>query len=307
MLLLCILLLSPSCVTALRPDPSPPAVDANFPTAEFWAQDRLFHGLGEVSLTRGQPLSAAALKVQGYYKGVIRVDSDGCKIAQSWNYVKHELKTVELHGVAETSCLVDIIVMPTYPGEDGGGERVFEYKGQLFIKVLDDNKDWYGAHTAVKAGNDAGLAIPMGAEVGPNRVVFRGCDINFDRFYPVEKGVINVKLSELGKSVAQRRCVVEGFVQLGNGNVKRVSWHVWTYGIEFAPLPLPSIEVDGDHIVVSSDPPVSAISMDDEYQPGPEAKFRFDDKITHVLRLLTTKGRSTVCQYFPSRGWGCQN
>ncbi len=296
------------CRATLQADPSEPAAESGYPTAEFRAGGRLFHGLGEVLLVRGRPLSEVRLEVQGYHDGTIRVDSSACNVSQSWSYTNSERKLVVIPGVATESCLVDIVVAPSF-GADANGIRVYELKGQLLIKVLDEGMPWVGISSKVHASGDQRIWIPVEppAPTSLVRLLFRGCDSSYDRFGRLVNGALTVLATDLGVPVTESRCLLEGAAKQGD-YVKRVSWRIWGYRAGFTPLPLPDISSCFGRLCVTADTTVSLLALDSDYVFKPEARFRFDAARAHVLRAMTVKGRSFVCEYEPAvKEWRCLN
>lgn len=312
-----ILSLSSSCSTPLRQDPSPAAADVGYPTAEFRAGGKLFHGLGEVLVERGAPLNHARLVVQGYHEGVIRVDSLDCGVNQAWQYVDSAALPVEITGTAVQSCLIDIIVSPSF-GADADGTRVYEMKGQLLVKVLDAGQPWVGFSSKIRAGGDRRVGVPVEPPQpsAPVRLFFRGCGSSYDWTGQPVNGEIWVAAAELSGPVQEGRCAFEGAAQQGD-YAKRVSWRVWGYRADFAPLPLPAVELRGRRLEVTADDTVSLLALDGDYVFDTSARFPFDASKTHTLRAFTVKGRSFVCDYVPGRegasqtqlpgGWRCLN
>lgn len=300
-------LLAAGCRATLRPDPGPAAADSGYPTAEFYVQGRVFHGLGEVLVRRGDPLYTVHLAVQGYHEGAVRVDGADCLDAQSWNYVNNERKSVEFEGIAERSCLVDITVSPSFEGAD---THVYEMKGQLLIKVLDEGLPWSGYSSKIAAGSDYRLRIPVTPPdpAAATRLFFRGCDSSYDRTAPLVNGQLSLQASDLSGPVQVRRCSYEGAVQQGD-YVHRVSWRIWGYDAHFSPLPIPSIAGCGrSSLCVYADETVSLLSLDEKYIFDNEGRFLFDSGKPHILRAFTVKGRTVVCSYTPaSEGWTCLN
>jgi hypothetical protein len=213
-----------------------------------------------------------------------------------------------------TSCLVDILVSPTYPEKmNSGAERTYEFKGQLFIKVIDPNARWQGYSTKLRSDTDEQVAVDAGRPSGKARLLFRGCDSTFDRELPIEDGLVKSSFKDVvppGTSTAH--CLLEGFIRgtEQGATPTRVSWNVWRYPKEFLPLPLPSIKSPKfGEVVVEGDPSVSVISLDGVYKVNYKAEFKFDPATAHTMRLFTVKGRSVLCEYSPEtlEGWTCSN
>src|SRR5579863_5990249 len=88
----------------LKPDPSTPASDSHYPTAEFQACGQRWHGLGVCDIQAQDDLSKVNLQVQGYLSGDLRVyavsDSSDCQFDQHMTYVKNQLVPIPLPHVS---------------------------------------------------------------------------------------------------------------------------------------------------------------------------------------------------------------
>jgi len=62
----------------------------------------------------------------------------------------------------------------------------------------------------------------------------------------------------------------------------------------FNQLSTPSVHVGKKKITVTASESVSIISLDNEYKIKQKAKFKFKHDQSHILRLLTVKGRSVL-------------
>lgn len=289
------------CVHRPSLDPSPPAAASNYPTVEFRAQGKLFHGLGEVALKKGEPLSNMELKVQGYFGGTIRVDSGFCHLRKSVQYSGMELVSIGLEGKATETCMIDITVTSVYPDDIDSTTLVYELKGQLLVKVIPDERPFFLSSSKVQQGTDTNLFVPVDGLTGSVEVVFRGCGFSYEDTVPINDGEATISARWVGGPEPLRRCLHEGFVD-APGEIKRVSWNIWVFAKDFAPLPLPRLEFTGEILRVEGDPAVAAVIFDDDYELGPRGTFRLDQDLEHTLRLLTVKGRSVVCQWMQARG-----
>lgn len=283
-----------------------PTLEANYPTAEFSVGDQVFHGLGEVSLVKGDALSGLQFKVQGYFDGAIRVDSSRCDVHISQRYKNSESVIIPLIGPAAETCLFDITVSPTFPNQSSFFGKVYELKGELLVKVLEYGEIWYGFSGKVRRDGEARIFIPVQTEDQSAQVVFRGCGVSYDQTIDIFDKTVDMSTIDLMPDVKKERCVLEGFVRYEEIRIKKVTWRLWGFDPDFSPLSEPVIVEKDDKLFVEGDPTVAAISLDNEYLLGPEADFNFDNKKDHILRLITVKGRSILCRYLTKRGkWWC--
>lgn len=294
------------CSTVLPPDPSMPTLEANYPTAEFSVGDQVFHGLGEVSIEKGEPLSALQFNVQGYFDGAVRVDSSRCDVHLSQRYKDSQQVTIPLMGPATTSCIFDITVSPTFPNQKSFLDTVYELKGELLVKVLEPGEHWYGFSSRIRRDGEARLLVPVPTEDQSAQVVFRGCGISYDSVEDLTDKSIDISTIDFMPDMKKERCVLEGFVRYEEIRIKKVTWRIWGFSPDFSPLSEPVIVEKDDRLFVEGDLTVAAVSLDNEFILGSDADFKFDNKKDHILRLVTVKGRSVLCRYLTKRGkWWC--
>ena len=295
-LIVLLLLTGQGCAHTASLDPSPPAAASNYPTAEFWVQGKIFHGLGEIALKKGDLLASLDIKVHGYFEGTIRVDSSFCHIRKSFNFSTTGLSSIPLTGKAEDSCVLDIVVASVYPKVYDSNTLVYEQKGQLLVKVLTDQRPFFLASSRVQEKSDYWLHVPVEGMTGSIQAIFKGCGYGYTDTVPINDNEALLSARWVGGQQLPTRCVYEGFLE-GLGGITRVSWNVWTYAKEFSPLPLPTLSLEGEKLTVRGDRSVAAIVLDDSLELSWKASFSFDTERDHVLRLVTVKGRSVVCQW----------
>lgn len=310
-----VLVLLTGCGTPqLKEDPVIPAIKANYPTLEFWACSKLWHGLGVCYIEPDQPHTSVNLRVQGYYKGTGRIYSQTCEIDKTFTYTENQLIPIEIPELEPgRNCLVNVILSPEYPKEWRSGIAIWSLKGMLAIRVRHGDEDWSG-HVRRLTGR---WKSQLDLQVGPHkaaRVAIRGCGVKYDKKLGVDNGWLRIELSE-----AYRRevgdCVAEG-VALISG-VRDTTFSVLTaqYATElpldpdwrdfgFIPLAIPVWTLNGSTLKVTAQEAVSIISLNDKYEIDNEAKFSFDRKRTNILRLITVKGRTVLGVWYPgSQDW----
>lgn len=297
------------CVTprGFVKDPSMPAKEANYPTAEFRLRGQIYHGSGETSLPVGTPYKRAKLQVQGYLDGVIKVDSERCRFSQSYEYTDSALVDIPIPGKASSSCLIDIMVIPSIPEEAADPAPIYPLKGQALIKTLAPEHRWYGTSDKVRKGKNADILIPA-SQPASSRVVFRGCGADFSRrVNPRSGGSFEVSLDEIiRREMEVETCSFEGAV-INYPRTTYVSWRVWSYHPKFSPLSKPELSFNGDgELRVRANKAVSVIFSGRKYMIDNEAVIPFNKKKKQVLRFLTAKGRSAICKWMPdTESWLC--
>ena len=277
LLLLILSLLFISGCGSLRPDYSMPTIKAGYPTAEFRCERELYHGLGVCTYVSG----GIQIAVQGYFKGVIKIDSDRCDLSEKLTYTDNE--EVVLNIEPSSSCVIDIVVSPSYPKESK--VDVQSFKGRLYIKKLSsEDVDLIKFNSRIQEGTDRGIDIES---EDPLRVAFFGCGVSFDKIILSNNGRVTVKLSDLGP-LNRKDCLFEGII-----GTTRTVWQAWIYDKKFTPLAKPKISRKGSKIKVEAESSVSVISFGDKYKLKNKAKFKVDNS-PKVFRAITVAGRSVI-------------
>lgn len=311
-----IFLLMISCVHKLALDPSPPAADSNYATAEYQINGTVAYGLSEVFVEVGELYDTVDLRVQGYFDGVIKVDSRQCGVSVVVPYKDSALVPIKIPGMAfERTCLIDIVVIPVFPGEKDQGILTYEFKGQLMIKPLGRYMSWYGTAHNARAGEELLLGIPMptiGEDTLPPEIAVAGCGGTFSGYALYNEDIVMLALSDIVQPGLDRQCIFEGVV-LSDSAILAFTWRVWSYDLDFVALPAPRLEIKNSmflkhirKVTITGVASVGYIAMDDEYVQGNKASFSYDIRKDHTLRLLTVKGRSVVCIWLIEEEiWGC--
>ena len=305
------------CAHKLTLDPSPPAAESNYATAEYRVRGAVAFGLTDVYIEQGHALNDINLQVQGYFDGKIKVDSGHCNISEVIEYKDHELVSIKIPGWAtHQTCLIDITVIPTYPGEKDHAVVTYGFKGQVLVKPVGDYPYWYGEAHNVKTGEDILFEIPvpnLGSD-GPPKIGIAGCGGMFQGSALYTGQSVAVALSDVVTPGMTKRCIFEGIV-LGESAYVSFTWRVWSHDKSFSPLAEPRLEVSESKILknmrkvsVEGAEQVGYIALDDDYVQGNKASFSYDARKDHILRLLTIKGRSVVCLWVPEmEEWACRN
>lgn len=298
--LLAVATLLSACAGQLKPDPVPGALDSGYPTAELLACGKRAVGLAICTIEQGKPLESLNIRVQGYYKGTVQIDSEACEIHTAYRYDNSQVVKAPLSGPATEECAIDFVVSPEYPKESNSGLVIESLKGRVWIRVIPAGAKHFGQNTKIKQGINAYLNIPYQSAT-PVRVVFRGCNTKFDKQMAPVNGVIRIALHDLRNMFQVESCIFEGTV-LG-ATTLRVTWQVWSYAKEFTPLGIPEVKVSGGKLSVKADKAVSIIALDDKYEVSNETEFDFDASKSHILRMATVGGRIVIGEWSGSWTW----
>jgi len=293
--LMTLLLVALTSCGGIIPDNGSPmsAIKAGFPTVEIDACGKKWLGLAVCTLTPEQDISALNISFQGYYQGSYRVVSSGCpeEIDDSSSYGLHQKIKPSLTGTPEKDCLVSVVMSPKYKNQDSSGVVVEPVEGQVYIRKTTNNSV---IKTSKTIRNDY-LEIESDS---PSRIrmISSFCDVDYDRTVEPFGGKIRVNLAELTNLNTKRMCIMNG-ASVYTGHL--LLWYAAIYDPAFVPLAKPRLEIDKKKLKVTADSSVSVISFDEEYAFSREKTFKFDSQKTHIIRVLTAKGRVAMAQWLP--------
>lgn len=277
-----------SCTT-LRTDPSIPATDAGFPSAEGVVGGERFRGIKIVSVKEGQSLADLDFKIQGLFSGTVKIDSMNCQLDESVRYQNSSLVEVPLSGSATRSCVVNFLVSPEYPRQQSQAVVVHGFKGALAIRVLKEDEAWIGKEVVLPVSSDRLVKLDL-RETSPVRVIFFGCGIEYsEKLYPEEDGSVEIPLSEIA-SQTQSLCVASGLVISSEYEDLMVDVIVARHSGSFVDLSKPNVTFDEDKVCITADPVVSFLMTDKESSNCTKKCF----KGVKLIRGVTVKGRSFV-------------
>lgn len=298
-------LLISACLISCQPIRLDPivigAIDAGYPTLEFEACGKLWLGMGVCRIAPGQSYSSLNINLQGYYQGTVQIQSEACNVSILRRYVQNELISVPTPSTATTDCLFTFQIFPEYPHEANTSISVSGFKGMLWVRMIPKAQAWKPALVRHSGHWVQNLSLYSGG-TGPVKVTAVGCnrDLASGPFL-LSNGYLNFPLQNY-VSPMDSECVLEGLVI--NPQFKNLLFSVLVaqYSVSFAPLPIPVATVSNGFLEVNADPAVSVISLDDDYKINNKTSFQFDASQPHILRTLTTKGRSVLGQWNPKKG-----
>ncbi len=311
----CFILLLSFLVTGcggLRPDPVPvPSIQANYPTAEIIACGKRWHGLAICPVVRGQSYITVGINVQGYYGGVLKVDSKNCEIETAMSYTDSQLIPITIPFNAEKNCLLTVTVEPKYPKEGTQDIRIYNFIGWLALPMLQNETDVWEGFTRKVSGNFSSMVRIWVGDIPTVRLVADGCgrEDTYDESHNLLEGWLVFDLNKLVPDEMElKTCVMEGFIR--NQTFQDILFNIVVskYDERYTPLPCPSLSFDEDTLIVKASKVVSIIALDGEYEVDYETKFKkFDKTKPHILRLLTVAGRSVLDRWIVAeQKWVCE-
>jgi hypothetical protein len=269
-----------------------PAIDAGYDSAEIHVGGKIFNGLAMISIEEGQDLSKLGAEIQTFYAGTISMESRDCGITVSpQRYSGSEAVVIPISGPASHNCLITATVSPEYPHQGSQAIQVFSFRAYLAIRVLKHGESWVGLEKKVSGDFSSPVTLDVGGS-GPVRAVFSGCGTSFDKSLPLSDGKLTVELNQLVKQ--QGHCVLEGVVISPDYQDLLVNILVSNYDPKFIPLSAPMVQIQNGDVLVTGDPSVSVIALDQKLKMNDHGKFKFDPTAHHVVRMLTVKGRSVI-------------
>lgn len=290
----------------LKNDPVIPAVIANYPTVEFRACGKIYHGLGICYLEEGQEFKSIDFRVQGYYQGTGRFYSRDCGLDLTFTYKNSELVTVKIPSSTPVkSCAFNVTLSPEFPKEFKSDLAVYSIKGVLLVRLQNGNEKWVGETRRVTGSWKSFLNLDTYIESGNAEVHIRGCDIKYDKVLPFNSGKLKIELSEAVKKASRADCVLEGVAFIKGLEDLTFTVLVVQYATQlpddpkwkdfgFGPLAIPVVEFSKDKINITAGDNVTVISVDGEYALKQSESFAFDKNKPHLIRLITIKGRTVL-------------
>lgn len=293
-----------------REDPVIPAIKANYPTLEFRACGKLFHGLGICYLPEGSDHNEVKMRIQGYYKGTVRIFSNACNLDITKTYTNNELFSVDIPQLEPgRSCLLTAVMSPEYPKQAVKDVATYSFKGHLAIRIEKGEEIWYGDVRKVTGDWKSQFDLMVG-NFPKAFVAIRGCEKPYDREMALDQGFARIELSEAVMKAQRDDCVAEGVALVRNETDVTFSVLVTQYATElpddpewrdfaFSPLAIPRVSFAGNDLEVEASAEVSVVSLNGEFKIDNKAKFEFDRTKENVLRIFTAKGRSVIGYWAP--------
>lgn len=296
-ILLIACLVGSSCGKDVNPDHGEPALQSNYPSAEFYACGQRFVGLGQCRLEIGKDISDIKLRIQTFYKGRIRVFSEALPADVSIEYSGEMRLDPHLHGKPEESVLIGFVINPEYPGERDQVISVHGAIGFLAVNVARPGDEIEFHATKAPMGSGGFIDVDVSdAEalivVSPSCGIDKAIDVRGLHLFRLElRDYIDVN--------AMRRCIIDMAV-IGERS-RLVNWLAWVYSDSFTPLSIPHVSVRDREIEIKAESSVAVLSVDSVWKVGNEAQFDFDESKAHVVRAMTVKGRLVVGEWIPEK------
>lgn len=284
------------CRDNIKPDPAPHAEASNYPSAEFYACGKHNLGLGICTISQGDSLQSIGLKLQGYYEGDIKIQSD-CGFSDLFHYTDNALVEYNLTGPAQESCMIGFEIAPSYPNQNNQVIDVSGFKGYLLISVQQPGERVFSFTSKIKMSGNDYVAIPA-ETTGPLRAKFSGCGSDYDKsVWPQENKVIFAIKDIIPNISEQGGCTMYGGVS--TKPITYISWFSYFYSNNFQNISRPSVSFSKNTATIVAEDAVGFIAVDSQYKIGSRGKFKVDLSKPFTVRAFTVGGRSQVGDYNP--------
>lgn len=295
--LLTIGLIVSGCGAKLRPDRFPPAAFSGYPSAEFYACGERWLGLGYCEIEKGRSVEEIEFAIQGFYKGRIRIFSEALPADVIFSYEGSKRIPIDLRGTPNAPIVLGIAVNPEYPGENENAVELFGTIGWLLINVTEPGEVFTFHRTLRPVSTDQLIRVDSSG-ASSHFVVSDECGV--EREILASGAETEIRLSGLGVSTQ----MIGSCILFIASNVPSFDvWLSWRYAQDFRPLAIPSIKVEKRKLHVDAESGVTIVALDSKVEVDHKGKFDWDGSKSHVLRLLTVKGRTLVGEYEPGKGW----
>lgn len=297
-----LLALSANALTAcggvkLRPDPSPPAIDSNYPTAEIYAGDKHFVGLGIIEVPYGSDVADLDISVQGYYQGRAKFVSASLGLDKLFTYKGNMKVRAQAESKVTMPALIGMTVAPTWPGQTGQVIDVHPLQGWLLVNPVQVGEKWSYLSSKTPEEIDAWIQLPTQG-ISTIDVISPECGVAKE--LAVTGPTRRIALSELGLKPENKRCVLQ-MVMSGSAGTRYALWAAWRYAKDFQPLSEPTADFYEQKVDLAAESAVTVVSVDETFRVSNFGTFPFDQEDPHVVRLLTVKGRVLVGQWMPEK------
>lgn len=293
----------------MRPDPSPSAVDSNYPSAELYLRGELSNGIAVTSAFPGERWDSVNPMVQTYGKGILDVVSTNCpELTQSFSYQENEkiqIRPKSGHLFLD-SCLITVTVRPQFPKSVSDGIEVYNLRGHFVIRSMESGT-WVGSSYKVTGAWQQEHVFQVPEETSRVAIVINGCGISHWRSErTVKNGQFKIALHEISRGFLDRPCILTGFYSTNLGAEADFDIVLVNYKPEFTPLAYPSIQEKPDKLNIDSDRIVSIVAVNKNYKISNAGSFSWNPEKRTIVRIWTNKGRTAFCERIPTKAkWEC--
>lgn len=289
------------CGAQLRPDRFPAAVLSNYPSAEFYACGERWLGIGYCEIEAGHSVEEVGFAVQGFYRGRIRIFSEALPSDVTFRYSSSRRVEIPLSGAPRETIVIGMAVNPEYPAEQDAMIDLYGTVGWLIVNVIRPGEEFTFSRTRLPTSVNQFTMMPT---EGARELMAVSEECQIEEVLPVSGPETRVWLTSLTSNTRSLgSCLV--FLATDTGRMK--VWASWRYAEGFRPLAIPDVEVNGGKIKVRGETGVTIVALDSHVVVNREGEFGWDPSKSHILRLLTVKGRTLVGEYEPGEGWTWKN
>lgn len=294
------------CGKSLRPDPFPASFISNYPNLEIKACGKYWNGQAICSIADGASYDALDIRVQGYYKGSLRIVSTDCGIDEVKRYQNSELIKISVPGKADKDCTITVTMSPELPKEEDSTIQIHSFLGYIAIRKLSIDEKWSGYTRKVTGAFRSEFKLSVSKE-GLYNVYIEGCGISYHKNITMENGEIKIQLSDAVFNLGIDNCILDGVAFDSDFNETLFNVLISKYASDYVPLSNPNLSWGKNTLIVKADQTVSIIGVDRKYKIDREEEFsKVNRSQNHIVRIMTVKGRLSICFWYTVLGkWSC--
>jgi len=300
----------------LRKDPVMSSVKAGYNSIEIDCGPPTILGIAGCVVREDQPTSSVNLRVRVIHKGTLGVHSRICNVdwtvvydqGNNTGWVRIPLDKILGERFIE-SCLLTIVMRPSFEGQEDDTIQVSGMRGQAYIKVLDDNaipaqikirdRFGYSGLLPIQVRSPVGvftfkesitdiLVGLNGSEAGVWQV--KGCGSVLEGAYSKQTDLILNMLDLVDLNPGG--CIYQGAI-VPNDRAEDLLFTIVieTFNPSYIILPVPLVEIDGKKLKIQGSEFVSFTEVNGETVNGNIFEVKFNPEERYEVRQVTVKGR----------------
>lgn len=266
-------------------DPSIPIVDANYPSLEIIAKDKVFNGLAYFEIEEDKKFSDLGIAVQGYYQGEIRIFSEACDVNETRVYKDSQKINLNYSFNVDELCVFSVVMGVDYPKR--GTTVTHPFKG-TFVVAPKKATESEIIIEKIPTGISKKISFSFDEDA---TVYFRGCNSDQEAFFPSHNGKVEITITDYIIPTGFETCAPQLAV-IGESRKKRVRLLLAFHSPKIVPLGIPLVEFDKKKLKITAQGIVAVVSVGEEYKLKNKANLKY--QIGDIIRIMTVKGRLQI-------------
>jgi hypothetical protein len=288
----------------LNTDLSEPATTSNFHSLEL-SCDTHEIGIAGCAYQKDQDTLGQSFKVYVLQSGELKIFSNNCGIDLVKTYTENGWQTIEFSEILGSrfsqSCLISLLFVPKYPGQDRATLKIHNFKGQVYVKVYAEDSEpaKIGLHKGVYPVKERiGSATPELIRVdlqGSLKGVYKlqGCNQSMEGSY---NGAQSLEFNTAELVSKFKDCIVQGaIVPFDKPKDFVLSFVVETFDQGYSLLAVPDVQIGKKKTIITGSTEVSFTDVNGRVFNSNKAKIKNADKLE--IRQYTVKGRYIYGKY----------